>query len=83
MITGQVILRKAGTRPDGTELFIVCGIIAAPKDTGMKGECQYTVLGNESNNVYLTMCKSDAKDMTEELKGTCPNGWLTKPYWKI
>ena len=89
IISGELFLREAGgdTKDmDGSDrkLMMVVGVIAVPKDTKLKGEHKYTVVGDLLVGDKITLViHNDAEDLTEAAEGMAAGSMLTQPIWRV
>lgn len=89
MITGQLFFRDTEVKTkDGRPVKMVIGLVAFPKDTPLKGECQYTVASNELlndmiGNPLLEVHLDTEKDLSEESEGVRVGDLLTRPLWRV
>ncbi len=83
MITGQLFIRNSGDSLDesGRKLIMVVGVLAIPENTFLKGEHQYTVVGNDDGQ--LTILSDGVVDLTEQARGYQIGHLLTQPLWRV
>jgi hypothetical protein len=91
MITGQVIMRDAGSADhllpgENKRLMIVFGIISIHNDTPLKGEHQYDISGSMFEGDPLGVLHIEPKtekDVSEHTIGDLPGNILTKQIWRV
>ncbi len=84
MVTGQVILRKAGVQKNGKELYMIVGIIGLEHDAVINTDHQYTLVGREfPDSITMQVMMNGAVDRTEEARGLGLGHLVTLPIWKL
>lgn len=79
-MTGQLIFRDGG-KHRGKRILMVTGVVAVNDDSPIRGEHQYTIVGEEL--VGHMAIQGPAIDRTQELYGYgfgCP---VTLPIWRV
>lgn len=85
-LTGHLFVRDGqGNAADGRRLMMVVGVIAIPKDAEIKGEHQYTLIGNKFEDGFrLSMLGgAEAIDRTAEAKGENLGNLILQAIWRV
>ncbi len=81
-MTGLLMARPVGSKtPDGRNLVILFGIVAAPEAMNFKEGYQYAVAGGENGIVYLNM--DTPIDNSKMARGNSTAGILCSPIWRV
>lgn len=85
MLTGQLIFRDTGapSHRKGHKLMMVCGIVAVPDDTIIKGEHQYVITEGLGGEADVHIHFNTEVDLTDQLSGLCLDGMVTSPLWRV
>jgi len=93
-ITGQIIFRqnkqsidhKDSIVPDDKKLMMFVGVVAVPKNTDIKGEHQYTIVGEEIKGLFKTsleILNSSEINRKDQSQGLALGQLLEQPIWRI
>ena len=85
-IKGQIIFRDVDAdvknRP-GKKLMMVVGVVEVPDDFKFKGEHQYVIAGDTTENHTKILIHSKGKNMSKEINHADADQMLLLPIWQI